>query len=95
VFGRATEIDGACIDSRLVLPGQLFVPIVAERDGHDYIGAAVAAGAGAYLTAGPLEAGTAIRVADTAAPSSSWGVRRATACPTGWSASRAAWARPP
>ncbi len=65
VFGRPTEVDGATIDSRLVLPGQLFVPIVAERDGHDFIGAAIAAGAGAYLTADPIEAGTAIRVADT------------------------------
>lgn len=65
VFGRPTEVDGATIDSRHVLPGQLFVPIVAERDGHDFIGAAIAAGAGAYLTSDPIEAGTAIRVSDT------------------------------
>lgn len=65
VFGRPTEIDGATIDSRQVLPGQLFVPIVAERDGHDFIGAAIAAGAAAYLTADAIEAGTAIRVGDT------------------------------
>lgn len=65
VFGRATEIDGACIDSRLALPGQLFVPLVAERDGHDFIASALQAGVAAYLTAGPLEAGTAIRVPDT------------------------------
>lgn len=65
VFGRETEVDGATIDSRLVLPGQLFIPVVAERDGHDFIGAALRAGAPAYLTAGPIEAGTAIRVADT------------------------------
>ena len=66
VFGRETEVDGVTIDSRLVLPGQLFVPLVAERDGHDFIGSAVRGGAPAYLTSGPLEAGTAIRVADTA-----------------------------
>lgn len=66
VFGRETEVDGVAIDSRLVQPGQLFVPLVAERDGHDFIGAALAAGARAYLTSGPLEAGTAVRVADTA-----------------------------
>ncbi|MEZ5139135.1 MAG: UDP-N-acetylmuramoyl-tripeptide--D-alanyl-D-alanine ligase [Acidimicrobiales bacterium] len=65
VFGRPTAVDGATIDSRRVLPGQLFVPIIAERDGHDFIGAALAAGAGAYLTADPIEAGTAVRVADT------------------------------
>jgi UDP-N-acetylmuramoyl-tripeptide--D-alanyl-D-alanine ligase len=74
VFGRETEVDGATIDSRLVLPGQLFVPLVAERDGHDFIGAAVAAGAPAYLTSGPIEAGTAIRVADTAAALRSLGI---------------------
>ncbi len=67
VFGRPTEVDGASIDSRTVAPGELFVALVAERDGHDFIGAAVAAGAAAYLTSGPIEAGTAIRVADTAA----------------------------
>ncbi|CAN5566888.1 UDP-N-acetylmuramoyl-tripeptide--D-alanyl-D-alanine ligase [soil metagenome] len=67
VFGRQADVDGASIDSRAVRPGQLFVPIVAERDGHDFIGAAVASGAAAYLTSGPLEAGTAIRVADTTA----------------------------
>jgi UDP-N-acetylmuramoyl-tripeptide--D-alanyl-D-alanine ligase len=66
VFGRETAVDGAAIDSRLVLPGQLFVPLVAERDGHGFIGSAVAAGAAAYLTSGPIEAGTAIRVPDTA-----------------------------
>ena len=66
VFGRETEVDGVAIDSRLVLPGQLFVPLVAERDGHDFIGAALAAGSPAYLTSGPIEAATAIRVADTA-----------------------------
>lgn len=66
VFGREVEVDGVAIDSRQVRPGQLFVPIVAERDGHDYIAAAVAAGAAAYLTVGPIEAGTAVRVAETA-----------------------------
>jgi UDP-N-acetylmuramoyl-tripeptide--D-alanyl-D-alanine ligase len=66
VFGRETAVDGVAIDSRLVLRGQLFVPLVAERDGHDFIGTAVAAGSPAYLTSGPIEAGTAIRVEDTA-----------------------------
>lgn len=66
VFGRETEIDGVAIDSRLVRPGELFVPLVADRDGHDFIATAVQAGAAAYLTSGPIEAATAIRVADTA-----------------------------
>lgn len=67
VFGRSTTVDGAGIDSRSLAPGQLFVPLVAERDGHQFIGAALAAGASSYLTQGPIEAGTAIRVQDTGA----------------------------
>ncbi|MCB0971974.1 MAG: UDP-N-acetylmuramoyl-tripeptide--D-alanyl-D-alanine ligase, partial [Acidimicrobiales bacterium] len=66
VFGRPAVTEGVAIDSRHLQPGELFVPIVAERDGHDFIGAALAAGAPAYLTAGPIEAGTAVRVDDTA-----------------------------
>lgn len=65
VYGREVDVDGVTIDSRQVEPGQLFVPLVAERDGHDFIGAATRAGAAAYLTTGPIEAATAIRVADT------------------------------
>ena len=47
----ATEVDGVTQDSRDVQPGMLFVPLVAERDGHDFIADAVAAGTSAYLTA--------------------------------------------
>ena len=43
-------------------PGCLFVPLVAERDGHDFIGAAMKAGAGAHLTSGPAGPGPALRV---------------------------------
>ena len=49
--GDDVELDGATIDSRSVRPGQLFVPIVGDRDGHDFIDAARAAGAAAHLTA--------------------------------------------
>lgn len=49
----AVVVDGATQDSRAVAAGMLFVPIVAERDGHDFVGAAVAAGAAAYLTSRP------------------------------------------
>jgi UDP-N-acetylmuramoyl-tripeptide--D-alanyl-D-alanine ligase len=65
-FGRPARVSGVSIDSRTVEPDELFVPIVAERDGHDFIGAAIERGAAAYLTSGPIEAGTAIRVDDTA-----------------------------
>ena len=68
-----TRIDGASIDSRSVRPGQLFVPIVAERDGHDFIGRPLAAGAAAYLTPAPIAAGDpAIVVGDTAERCSTW-----------------------
>jgi UDP-N-acetylmuramoyl-tripeptide--D-alanyl-D-alanine ligase len=65
--GPDLAIDGASIDSRTIRPGQLFVPIVAERDGHAFIPGALAAGAPAYLTAREPVGGTAVRVADTAA----------------------------
>ncbi len=63
--GPDVAVTGASIDSRAVRAGQLFVPIVAERDGHDFIEAAVAAGASAYLTAREPAGGTAVVVDDT------------------------------
>ncbi len=44
-------ISGAFIDSRAPLPGALFIPIVAARDGHAFIPAAIAGGASAILVA--------------------------------------------
>ena len=65
LVGPDSEIDGASFDSRSVVTGQLFVPIVADRDGHDFIPSALESGAGAYLTSRSPIGGTAIRVADT------------------------------
>jgi UDP-N-acetylmuramoyl-tripeptide--D-alanyl-D-alanine ligase len=45
------EIAGAFIDSRSPRPGALFVPIVAARDGHDFLPHAIAGGAAAVLVA--------------------------------------------
>lgn len=71
LVGPDGSVDGASIDSRTVSAGQLFIPIVAERDGHDFIDAAISNGASAYLTAIEPSAGDdrgpAIVVADTAA----------------------------
>jgi hypothetical protein len=67
LIGSDVGVEGPSIDSRTILPGQLYVPIVAERDGHAYIPAALEAGASAYLTAQEPVGGTAIRVRDTAA----------------------------
>ncbi|MGB3301760.1 MAG: UDP-N-acetylmuramoyl-tripeptide--D-alanyl-D-alanine ligase [Gordonia sp. (in: high G+C Gram-positive bacteria)] len=69
LHGPDVDIDSASIDSRSVRRGQLFVPIVAARDGHDFISAAVESGASAYLTDRAPDAAvdaTAIQVADTA-----------------------------
>ncbi len=43
------EISGASIDSRSIRPGDLFVPIVADRDGHEFVSSAIDRGAVAYL----------------------------------------------
>ena len=47
--GADVSVDGVSTDSRSLAAGELFVPLVAERDGHEFIGAAVAAGAAACL----------------------------------------------
>lgn len=80
-FGRPTEVAGVSIDSRSVRPGDLFVPIVAERDGHDFITTAVRSGAAAYLTAGPIEAATAVLVSDTAVALTAIGAHARTRLP--------------
>lgn len=65
--GPDTTVSGAAIDSRSVTPGQLFVPIVAERDGHRFVPAALQAGASGYLTVEAPVGGTAVVVDDTVA----------------------------
>lgn len=54
-------IEGVTIDSRLARAGSLFVALRGERaDGHDYVSAAVAAGAvGAIVQRVPVDIGTA------------------------------------
>ncbi|MDA3039405.1 MAG: UDP-N-acetylmuramoyl-tripeptide--D-alanyl-D-alanine ligase [Actinomycetota bacterium] len=68
LVGPDIAFSGASIDSRTVEPGQMFVPIVAERDGHEFIEAALGRGAACWLDAGdrPTSGGTSIAVADTA-----------------------------
>ena len=65
VVGPPVTVSGAAIDSRAVAGGELFLPLVAERDGHDFVEAALGAGAAAYLTAREPVGGTAVRVEDT------------------------------
>ena len=65
LVGPDVDIEGAGFDTRTLRSGQLFVPLVAERDGHEFIDDARAAGAAAYLTSRPAGEGTAIEVSDT------------------------------
>ncbi len=66
LVGHNAHLSGASFDSRSIVPGQLFVPIVAERDGHHYIDDALQRGAGAFLTSvAPTSRRTAIVVDDT------------------------------
>lgn len=50
LIGPDVDIDGASFDSRDLATGMLFVPVVAERDGHEFIADAAANGAVATLT---------------------------------------------
>jgi UDP-N-acetylmuramoyl-tripeptide--D-alanyl-D-alanine ligase len=62
----ALTFDGASIDSRSLRFGQLFVAVVAERDGHDYLHAAETAGAAAALVSRHIDAALPqVVVADT------------------------------
>jgi len=63
--GPDVTVDGASTDTRTLVGGQLFVPVVAVRDGHDFIPVALAAGAAAYLTAREPVGETAVVVDDT------------------------------
>lgn len=63
----AAEVDGLATDSRAVVPGQLFAALRAERDGHDFVAGAIAAGATAALVERPVEGVASIVVPDVRA----------------------------
>lgn len=72
LIGEASLLDASItdvvIDSRLALPGTLFVPIMGERlDGHQFIDAARKKGALLTLSDRPLDEGPYILVSDTLA----------------------------
>ncbi len=48
-IARAADVTGLSIDSRATRPGDLFVALAAERDGHDFVAAAMDAGAAAAM----------------------------------------------
>ena len=65
LVGPPTQVvEGLATDSRVVRPGQLFAAVRAERDGHDFVPAAVAAGAAAALVDHPIDGVTCLVVPD-------------------------------
>lgn len=62
-------VSGVSIDSRSLAKGDLFVPLVAERDGHAFVSSAFAAGAACALVRADYQRkpgdGVLLRVADT------------------------------
>lgn len=64
------RLGGASIDSRTLMPGELFFAITAARDGHGFIGDAAARGAGGLVVQRAVQVpagfpGVVVQVADT------------------------------
>jgi len=68
---------GVSIDSRTLIPGDLFVALTAARDGHDFVAAALAKGAAGAIVARPVpglpEGAPLVRVGDVQAALESLG----------------------
>ncbi|MEL6830590.1 MAG: UDP-N-acetylmuramoyl-tripeptide--D-alanyl-D-alanine ligase, partial [Pseudomonadota bacterium] len=65
--GEATEgfdVTGLSIDTRSLVPGDLFVALTDARDGHDFVANAFEAGASGALVSRPVEGGPYILVND-------------------------------
>jgi UDP-N-acetylmuramoyl-tripeptide--D-alanyl-D-alanine ligase len=63
--GAAFAATGVTFDSRELEPGDLFVALAGERDGHDFVTQAFAKGAAGALTARAIEGGPCVIVEDT------------------------------
>ena len=64
-FGEPFDAAGVQIDSREVAPGDLFVALRAERDGHDFVPAALERGAAGTLASRWPVAGSGVLVSDS------------------------------
>ncbi len=64
LVGVSVVVVGLSSDSRLIGDGGLFVALQAERDGHDFVGAARSNGASAYLGTRRVDDGPAVLVTD-------------------------------
>ncbi len=71
--GAAFAADGVSIDTRSIEPRDLFVPLAGVRDGHEFIGQALASGAVAALASRPGP-GNRIMVGDTLAALEALGI---------------------
>ena len=49
------QVNGFTQDTRVIQPGNLYIPLVGIKDGHDYIPQAFENGAAATLTSHPIE----------------------------------------
>lgn len=63
--GDDRPITGLTYNSREIVPGDLFLALKGERDGHQFAGAAFAAGAATALVEHPVEGGPCVVVPDT------------------------------
>ncbi len=65
IEGGGFQASGLTYNSREIAPGELFLALKGERDGHDFAAAAFAAGAAGALVEYPVEGGPCIVVPDT------------------------------
>ena len=65
LVGQNEHLSGVSFDWRSIRTGQLFVPVIAGRDGKEFIADGLKAGAGAYLTCREPQGRTAVVVNDT------------------------------
>jgi UDP-N-acetylmuramoyl-tripeptide--D-alanyl-D-alanine ligase len=64
LFGVGYPVSGVSIDTRTLKPGDLFVALAGERDGHGFVEAAFSKGAAAALVSRPMP-GNTLLVDDT------------------------------
>ena len=63
--GERFAATGVSFDTRELQPGDLFVALAGERDGHDFAAAAFARGAAGALVSRAVEGGPYVQVGDT------------------------------
>jgi UDP-N-acetylmuramoyl-tripeptide--D-alanyl-D-alanine ligase len=75
------EVTGSIsIDTRSLAKGDLFVALEDQRDGHDFVGAAFAAGAAGALVSKPVGGGPSVHVGDTLAALEAMGIAARARC---------------